>query len=171
MSQSRTTHRKNRITGRGQSGKPPSLPKQNQAYLKDLDGVGWELVAQKNHDLRNLHGYCIGCDDGTGIAAEVGLSLAEEHVKPDTLVECGPVGHQRQAWNVMTGQQEHALPCDACGKTPEFVETGSGMDELSFVCEEVIEDIEPTASVHHELNLYGTKLQQFGFSFRIDRVE
>ena len=171
MPQSRTTRRKNRTTSRGPSGKPPIAPKHDQAYLKDLDGVGWELVAQKNHDLRDLHGYRIGCDDGTGIAAEVGLLLAEEQVKPDTLVECGPVGHQRQAWNVMTGQQEHALPCDACGKTPEFVETGSGMDELGFTCEEVIEDITPDVRMHHELNLYGTKLHQFGFSSRIENLE
>ncbi len=168
---SKSKHRKRRNSGRGPSGKQPNPPKQNQAYLKDLDGVGWELVAQKNHNLRDLHGYRIGCDDGTGLAAEVGLSLAEEHVKPATLAECGPAGHQRQAWNVMTGEQAYAQPCEACGETPEFSETWSGMDELGFVCEEVIEDIGPGASIHHELNLYGNKLNQFGFSYRIERVE
>ncbi len=171
MPKSRTRRRKKRTHGRGPSGKPPIAPKHDQAYLKDLDGVCWELAAQKNHDLNNLRGYRIGGYDETGTGAEIGLSLAEEHVQPDTLGECDPDGHQRQAWNIMLGEQEYAHPCSTCGNTPEFSQTWSGMPELGFTCEEVIEDITPDACVHHELCLMGTTALRFEFHTKIEHLE
>ena len=172
MPKSKTKRQKNRTPGRGPSGKPPIAPKHDQAYLRNSSSCALQLVAQKNHELHDLNGFVIGYDVGPEYpSAEIGHTLAEQQVKPDTLSECGPEGHQRQAWNIMRCLQEDAQPCSKCGKTPEFVDTQSGAPELGFRCEEVTEDIKPEAYAIHELYLSGETILQFSFRSEIKRLE
>ena len=171
LPKSRATRRKNRTTGRGPSGKPPIVPKHDQAYLKDLNGVAQELAAKNNHELHDMNAHVFGVDPDDHDSPELGRSLAEEHVQPDTLVECGPDGHRRQAWNVMLGEQEYAQPCPTCDKTPDFVETRSGMPELGFRCNGVFEAITADIRMHHELCLMGKTAPQFEFHTEIEHLE
>ena len=45
-----------------------------------------------------------------------------EQITPESLDECSDMGHQRQAWLIMSEQQEDAVTCPACGRTPDFYE-------------------------------------------------
>ena len=172
MPKSKTRRRKNRTSGRGPSGQPAIAPKHDLAYLRDLSSNALQLVAQQNHELHDLNGFVIGSDVAPEHrSAEIGRTLAEQQVKPDTLSECGPEGHQRQAWNIMRYLQKDAQPCSKCGKTPEFVDTQSGAPELGFRCEEVTEDIEPEAYAIHELYQSGETDLRFSFRSEIKRLE
>ena len=78
--------------------------------------------------------------------------LMIEQITPESLDECSEKGHPRQAWLILTEQQEDAEPCPACGHTPDFIEKMTSGD-MGIEFDYIDERIDPTKRVIHEISV------------------
>ncbi len=74
-----------------------------------------------------------------------------EQIKPESLAECSERGHPRQAWLILTEQQEHAETCPSCGRMPEFIEKMTSGD-MGIDFDYISEKTDATHHVVHEIS-------------------
>ena len=76
--------------------------------------------------------------------------LLMDQVTAESLDECGKSGHPRQAWLILSEQQQEATLCPACGKVPRFWEKMSGDNRIGFY-DYLSELIDETHMATHEI--------------------
>ena len=100
---------------------------------------------------------------------DVFQQLMIEQITPESLEECSEKGHPRQAWLILTEQQEDAETCPTCGLIPDFIEKMTSGD-MGVEFDYISETIDPTHKVVHEIsvdeNVYDPT---FGFDSEIFR--
>ena len=75
-----------------------------------------------------------------------------DQITPESLDECSEKGHPRQAWLIITEQQEDAEICPVCGRVPDFIEKMTTGD-MGIDFDYISERMDPTHSVAHELTV------------------
>ena len=76
--------------------------------------------------------------------------LMLEQTTPESIDECSEFGHPRQAWLILSEQQEETTLCPVCGKVPTFWEKTSGDNRvLPYDC--ISEVISETHMASHEV--------------------
>ena len=76
--------------------------------------------------------------------------IAIEQITPESLDECSESGHPRQAWLILSEQQEAAVTCPICGQVPDFDEK-SITDESPFTYDGISETLNETHSTTHDI--------------------
>ncbi len=75
-----------------------------------------------------------------------------DQITPESLDECCEKGHPRQAWLILTEQQEDAELCPACGRIPDFIEKMTSGD-MGIDFDYISEKIDPTHNVSHAISV------------------
>ena len=78
--------------------------------------------------------------------------IMTDQITAESFDECSEKGHPRQAWFILTEQQEDAELCPACGRIPDFIEKMSSGD-MGIDFDHIIEKIDPTQRVSHEVSV------------------
>lgn len=76
--------------------------------------------------------------------------IAIEQIRPESLDECSESGHPRQAWLILSEQQEVAVACPTCGQVPDFDEK-SFTDQSPFTYDGIRETLNETHSTTHDI--------------------
>ena len=137
-----------------------------QAILRDnVPGAPpMPLGTAENPILRPAHDYD-DYDDPRDAFREIMI----EQIKPESLEECSEKGHPRQAWLILTEQQEDAETCPTCGRRPDFIEKMTSGD-MGIDFDYISEKIDPTHKVVHEISVDDNRYDPtFGFDSEIFR--
>ena len=76
--------------------------------------------------------------------------LMMNQITPESLDECSESGHPRQAWLILSEEQEEATSCPTCGQVPEFWEKMSG-DNRALDFDFISEILNETHMASHEV--------------------
>ena len=92
-------------------GRPRHADQQPEHAIEDLSPFGYEYGDDPYSDWEDL---------------------LMDQIKAESLDECSKSGHPRQAWLILSEQQQEATLCPTCGKVPEFWEKMSGDERIGF---------------------------------------
>ena len=88
-----------------------------------------------------------------------------DQITAESLDECSKSGHPRQAWLILSEQQEETILCPVCGKVPEFWEKGTGDERIGFY-DYISELIGETHMANHEIMADDDDLDNVTFYFQ-----
>ncbi len=150
---------------------PAEFGDEDPIHTNEASGNTWHLVAM-NGDHNEFH-----LPDGSEFTVQPGEAptsawrkhIAQQQITPESLDECSDMGHPRQAWLILSEQQEDAVPCPACGRTPEFHEKMSS-DNTGFTFDYISEILSETHMATHEI-LRDHDAEELTFIFESDAFE
>ena len=90
--------------------------------------------------------------------------LLMNQITPESLDECSEKGHPRQAWLILSEQQQEATLCPVCGKVPKFWEKMSS-DTRALPYDYISEVISETHMAAHEVFINDDDLGNVSFRF------
>ena len=150
---------------------PPEFGYEDPIRTNEVLGNTWKLAAMDgdHNEFAPPDGFEFTVQAGEELTTAWFRQIAMQQITPESLDECSDMGHPRQAWLILSEQQEDAVTCPACGRTPEFHEKMSS-DNVGFAFDYISEILNETHMATHEI-FRDHDAEELTFTFESDVFE
>ena len=126
----------------------------NPIGVSQVTGSTWEFDPNAfgyHPEMSHLEGFQFTADPDEEPSDSLYRQVAISHIPLDSLAECSPSGHPRQAWAILSGQQEQPTLCSVCNRIPDFPSSGGTLSVRGFDTDAIDEDIDEETTVEHSI--------------------